>query len=228
MRSHELIQQLRRIQKENKANWSKEDKSAFHIASMSDRNERKDRNERSQSNMEDIRSDGSSESNAYTEKVAALTQIDDFVFLGSQRTATNLKLLLENGIEHILRLYKKGNRYLIEFPDYFTYSIINIKDSENYDIAQHFDECFKIIKDCIDRKERILIHCQGGYSRSPTIVIAYLMKFYGKSLEAAFDYVKRRRDIINPNQGFIRQLSELEMELNEEPINEEASWVLDT
>ena len=50
------------------------------------------------------------------------------------------------------------------------------------------------------------MHCFGGISRSATIVIAYMMKKEMMNLEEAFNYVKERRDIINPNDGFIKKL----------------------
>lgn len=47
-----------------------------------------------------------------------------------------------------------------------------------------------------------------GVSRSASTVIAYAMKEFGWSLEEALTFVKQRRSITRPNQGFMRQLAE--------------------
>jgi len=49
-----------------------------------------------------------------------------------------------------------------------------------------------------------------GVSRSASTVIAYAMKEYGWSLEKAYNFVKQKRSIAQPNTGFMRQLAEYE------------------
>lgn len=49
-----------------------------------------------------------------------------------------------------------------------------------------------------------------GVSRSASTVIAYAMKEFGWPLEKAYNYVKQKRSITQPNAGFMRQLSEYE------------------
>lgn len=52
-----------------------------------------------------------------------------------------------------------------------------------------------------------------GLSRSATIVLAYLMIKRGLSLEAAGKSIRRHREV-RPNDGFLRQLLELEYMLS--------------
>ena len=60
---------------------------------------------------------------------------------------------------------------------------------------------------------KILVHCEAGISRSPTICMAYLMKTKKLRLEEAFDYIKQRRSLISPNFGFMGQLLQYESEI---------------
>ena len=62
-------------------------------------------------------------------------------------------------------------------------------------------------------------------SRSSTIVIAHLMLSRGMSLREAHDLVKERRPFIEPNEGFAKQLIELESELGSTLPNEtDTQW----
>ena len=56
----------------------------------------------------------------------------------------------------------------------------------------------------------VLVHCQAGVSRSPTLVVAYLMALYGRPLMETFQLVKQRRQIVAPNFNFMGQLLEFE------------------
>ncbi|OQV13404.1 hypothetical protein BV898_12356 [Hypsibius exemplaris] len=59
---------------------------------------------------------------------------------------------------------------------------------------------------------RVLVHCLMGVSRSASVVLAYLVKYRGMSLEEAHELVRRQRPMISPNRGFWEQLSLFEKE----------------
>nr|CCC48099.1 putative dual-specificity protein phosphatase [Trypanosoma vivax Y486] len=52
----------------------------------------------------------------------------------------------------------------------------------------------------------VLVHCQRGRSRSPTIVLAYLMRRNGWTFTDALQYVSCRRPCIELNMGFVEAL----------------------
>ncbi len=70
---------------------------------------------------------------------------------------------------------------------------------------------------------KVLVHCQMGISRSPTIVIAYLMKRNDLTYDMAFNEVKLKRSIIDPNILFLSQLCDYERKFNEQTTSYE-SW----
>lgn len=50
------------------------------------------------------------------------------------------------------------------------------------------------------------MHCKMGVSRSSSTVIAYAMKQQRWPLDVAMAYVRDRRSIVKPNDGFMKQL----------------------
>lgn len=55
----------------------------------------------------------------------------------------------------------------------------------------------------------VAVHCMAGISRSPSVVIAWLILYRGMSYEDAFSLVIRRRSFIRPNTLFTRILKNL-------------------
>lgn len=51
-----------------------------------------------------------------------------------------------------------------------------------------------------------LVHCVGGRSRSPALIVAFLMSSRGLSFSKALSLVKARRPVASVNEGFQRQL----------------------
>lgn len=56
----------------------------------------------------------------------------------------------------------------------------------------------------------MLIHCRAGVNRSPTIVVAYLMRHEGQSLRQALAAVTAARPLARPHSKYMVQLVELE------------------
>ncbi|KAK6813421.1 hypothetical protein RU639_011243 [Aspergillus parasiticus] len=55
------------------------------------------------------------------------------------------------------------------------------------------------------RPGAVLVHCDMGISRSPTVIIAYLMRKYGIDREDALTFVQSKQKV-KPSANFTRQL----------------------
>ena len=94
------------------------------------------------------------------------------------------------------------------------FKVVDLEDNEHYEISDSdLKECFDFIKP----DKRTIVVCTAGISRSATICIAYLMRYEGKSLEAAHAQVKGARRFVKPNPGFWRFLIQYEKRLKQMP-----------
>jgi protein-tyrosine phosphatase len=118
------------------------------------------------------------------------------------------------------------------FPHY-------IDDQKSLEILQYriadspHEDIHEILLNAIDKIEqyrveghRVLVHCHAGISRSPSVVLAYLMKWNQLTLYDAWNMVFLKRPIIRPNSGFSKTLLNLETEfLNLETNSMKAFWM---
>ena len=63
------------------------------------------------------------------------------------------------------------------------------------------------------KDKNVLVHCHMGISRSASLVLAYLMRKFGVSLDEAYQHTVGIRDTIEPNSTFWKQLQRYEKDL---------------
>ena len=136
------------------------------------------------------------------------TPVLKWVFLGTEKNGNNIEELKDLGITYILNCANDAE--VKDIPDYIKYCHLNLNDSEKTDITKYFPEAFTFIDLARKNNEKILIHCKLGVSRSPTILIGYLIKFMGLTTDFSLDFLKAKRTQVHPNPGFISQLYEYE------------------
>ena len=129
-----------------------------------------------------------------------IDQITETIYLGNIDAAFNKKKLKQLGIKKVLTVMSAfGNHYS---PHEFIHKSIDVDDDFRTNIICHFKECILFI----EGKDKIFVHCAAGMSRSPTIVIAYIMWKRKLRLNEAIKFVKEKRSIISPNDNFMNQL----------------------
>ncbi|XP_034546869.1 protein phosphatase Slingshot homolog 3 isoform X2 [Notolabrus celidotus] len=125
------------------------------------------------------------------------SKIFDYLYLGSEWNAANFEELQKNNIGYILNVTREIDNF---FPESFNYMNIRVYDVEATDLLPHWEHTYR------KSGQGVLVHCKMGVSRSSSTVIAYAMKQERWNLDVALSYVKDRRSIIKPNEGFMKQL----------------------
>lgn len=148
-----------------------------------------------------------------------MDEICPSLWLGSLVHPKDLRNL---GFTHVVSVISDRELYPSDTLDYTSLCVkrIVIDDHSDSPIADYFPECSEFIRNALLSGGKIYVHCQMGRSRSPTIVIAYLMR-YGLSLEKeeqmsyrnAYEYVRSKRWNICPNLGFVISLRNYESKL---------------
>jgi len=134
---------------------------------------------------------------------------------GAAKNKNYLKLI---GVTHVVNTAEGVHFCQINTGAYFyrdvniKYMGLNILDVPHAKISIHFQETADFIDRAIQGVGRVLVHCMVGLSRSATITLSYLMIKRGLSLEEAVRRVRRHREI-RPNDGFLRQLIDLEYKI---------------
>jgi len=164
---------------------------------------------------------------------AAVLVVKPFLYLGPCSAASSPSFITSQSITHILSI---GSTPATIFAD-IIYHRLSLTDSPGSSIVACSDAADQFIESVASGRKRsdiertippsalvtckttspkeakILVHCSAAISRSPTIVVAYLMKKQGMTLYEALGLVIRARPTVSPNPGFIRQLKEMESSL---------------
>lgn len=134
---------------------------------------------------------------------AEYDRILDNLFLGGIFGSFKPELLKQQGITHILTLLDRPLPQSCTGD--FTYKFVYALDMEIHNLLHNLEECLEFMQKGMEEGS-VLVHCAAGASRSATVVIAYIMRTRHLSLEEALQFVRERRPIVGPNDGFMEQL----------------------
>ncbi|XP_048846863.1 dual specificity protein phosphatase 2 [Brienomyrus brachyistius] len=137
-------------------------------------------------------------------------EILPFLFLGSAHHSSRRETLTERGITAVLNVSSSCPNL---FEAELRYMTLRVEDSLAADIRARFPEAICFIDSVKESGGRVLVHCQAGISRSATICLAYLIHSRRVCLNEAFDFVKKRRQVISPNLAFMGQLMQFETDV---------------
>ncbi|XP_047969714.1 protein-tyrosine-phosphatase IBR5-like [Salvia hispanica] len=132
--------------------------------------------------------------------------LSEFLYLGSFDNAARSELLKSQGISCILNTVPACQNL---YRNTFTYHCLQ------YDQKLPFEDAIQFLEQCEKERARVLVHCMTGKSRSPAIVMAFLMKNKGWKLSQSYQWVKERRPSVELHPAVHQQLQEFEQKLFE-------------
>lgn len=130
------------------------------------------------------------------------TFIDTNLYLGSAFNAASSAIINQFNIKYIINVTDN-------IPNYFNITYVNvpIKDNNIDKIDDYLDYTYyKISKFQKKNDGNILVHCVFGASRSVTVIMYYLIKKYGLSIDNAFKFVKQKRKLIHPTVTLLKSI----------------------
>jgi len=89
---------------------------------------------------------------------------------------------------------------------------ISVGDDTSTNLYSYFEYITTLIREEEEQGGVVLVHCVAGVSRSATICLAYLTKYYG-SLYETWCHVRTIRPWVRPNYYFMEQLLQWEGEV---------------
>jgi atypical dual specificity phosphatase len=134
------------------------------------------------------------------------------IYIGPLSSAFSKAFLTSNSINYVLSIGPAPRLKL----DGVVYHRFPLADLVSAPIAEAIKNAGDIIDAALKSQNgsgKILVHCSAGISRSPTVVVGYLMKRRGMRLVEALGLVIRARPQVTPNPGFLLQLKKMEREL---------------
>eukprot|EP00199_Chlamydomonas_sp_CCMP681_P006988 CAMPEP_0119115546 /NCGR_PEP_ID=MMETSP1180-20130426/51327_1 /TAXON_ID=3052 ORGANISM="Chlamydomonas cf sp, Strain CCMP681" /NCGR_SAMPLE_ID=MMETSP1180 /ASSEMBLY_ACC=CAM_ASM_000741 /LENGTH=265 /DNA_ID=CAMNT_0007104579 /DNA_START=24 /DNA_END=821 /DNA_ORIENTATION=- len=123
------------------------------------------------------------------------------LYLGSYDTASRSELLKAMGITHILNTVPACQALFKN-----TFSYLTVSES-----PPQFEQCHEFIETVKSPDDRILVYCMSGTSRSPSVVISYLMRKRGWRLAESYKWVKDKRPSIKISPEETKRLVEYEL-----------------
>eukprot|EP00828_Plagiopyla_frontata_P043742 TRINITY_DN6949_c0_g1_i1.p1 TRINITY_DN6949_c0_g1~~TRINITY_DN6949_c0_g1_i1.p1 ORF type:complete len:283 (-),score=52.22 TRINITY_DN6949_c0_g1_i1:70-918(-) len=145
--------------------------------------------------------------------ILSRTQTEGILYLGDINDTSDTGKLYNHGVGAVLTVASNINIY---YPQDFkiNHLIFSIDDSPHCDLEKYFLQGINFIEE--NRKyTNVLVHCFAGISRSASLVIAYLIWKYSMNFSQAYQFVQKKRKIVNPNNGFIQQLQNFELQIKQ-------------
>jgi dual specificity MAP kinase phosphatase len=151
-----------------------------------------------------------------------LDEIVPGLFLGSEIDSNNINSLTKHNIRYILNVAEEACNRIMDRN--ITYKKLDLIDTSEQIITNDIlNETFDFIDNSL-KEGNVLVHCVAGISRSPTIIIAYLMRKNKWTFMKSYHQVALQRSKISPQFNFIGTLMNYEKTLTRRSSITNRTW----
>ena len=145
-----------------------------------------------------------------------ISKIKDSFFIGDKISGTNLDVLIQFKISHIINT--AGTEILNYFEsigvEYLTLNWVESPSQILLDSNEQIvEKIMRFIAESLSRGEGLLIISVKGKNRCCIVVVIYLMKKYNWSVEKCIQFIKSKKDDIEIEPYFVAQLKEYEKKI---------------
>eukprot|EP00438_Fugacium_kawagutii_P004835 Skav216284 [mRNA] locus=scaffold4425:8272:9297:- [translate_table: standard] len=148
----------------------------------------------------------------------------DWIWIGGADDARDREALEKAKIRYVLNctpVRSNGgvaNFYEKEPSMRMEYCRVSMGDNATETLQSRMEASWVFLEKARIREDgSVLIHCQQGVSRSVSMAMSYMMKYYRKSFDEAMAICKEARSQACPNEGFTAQLKAFDEELKSNP-----------
>lgn len=127
------------------------------------------------------------------------SQITNHIYVGSNLCKGNSCPIHSKEFEELnicVEINLDDERKEIPPDDIDAYIWLPVIDGYAPNVVQ-FDIGTSTIHEAVSRRDRVYVHCKNGHGRSPTLVVAYLVRYQGFDLDGAIKFIQVRRPEIH-------------------------------
>ena len=127
--------------------------------------------------------------------VGEYPRVDDVPWLRERHAVTAVLSL-----QHESDLWDKGVELALLEEEYRRLGIafrrVPVEDYDEAELEAALADGIAMLDQWLRAGHTVLVHCNAGFNRAPTIAVAYLCAHHGMTLEAAARHVKSRRSCL--------------------------------
>lgn len=91
----------------------------------------------------------------------------------------------------------------------------DLTNQSNIQLYNYLNYITNIIHQNIKNNNKIFIYCYAGKQRSPSIIAAYLIKYYKFGINEAINYInKKKKNTFKPKPNFYNSLNKFQFDLS--------------
>jgi hypothetical protein len=140
-------------------------------------------------------------------RAVGVYRVSSSIYLGSASVARNIEMLHRLGITHLLCCAREcSNPHHIDVG----FTCIPLLDRPPREDENPFADASSALERLTMSNEVVLVYCQRGVSRSPSVVMAYYISKQGLDFAAALFMVRESCPRVDPNAWFCSHLLRLE------------------